>query len=307
MNETEKTTLALRALKRHETAYGRKIPPRLETFWRTGEAFKFEGKCLTEDKIRDLEMTWEVRAAVPSWEVLGQSGGIDIGIEGPEGEWAEAGDFVPLFHTDDHFFFMAGIKDPQCPVYYFEEELFSDPPIRVAKSLDAFLKMLGEGQVEYRPEPEEVESIWEGAADDLDIAEEETGKESDEPLAARMFGASIDRHLGSADEDEASEDDESDDDESEDEAEEDDVGPVPLGRAGFTAQLSPSPQLARVIGPAKVTRTDAVKQVWAYISDHKLKSKEGKDIRCDPNLKALVGKDVVGMMELPTIIACHLK
>jgi hypothetical protein len=193
MKSANKIALARRALQRHGQAYGRRIPKRLWELWRTGEALKYDGKCVRENEVHDCEMTWRLRPALPSWEVLGQRGGLDIEVVGPRGEWKAAGDFIPLFHAGTHCFFVAKITDDRCPVGYFEEETFrsngsgyDNGVVIVAKTLDRFLKSLealDEPDVDSLPP----EDVWAGGAKDLEGAVEEGGRESDVPLAARLF------------------------------------------------------------------------------------------------------------------------
>lgn len=74
-------------------------------------------------------------------------------------------------------------------------------------------------------------------------------------------------------------------------------------------KLTPSANLAAVIGGGKVTRPQAVKKVWAYIKKHKLQDKKNKrNINADAKLKPLFGgKSSVNMFALAKILSKNLK
>jgi hypothetical protein len=186
MNQSQKAALALRALERHAKACGVQVPERMARFWRSGEAFKYDGKYFSsklEMHGGDVIVTRKLRTAVPSWEVLGQSGPVDSGVVGPGGEWEDAGDFLPLYYCGTHFFYVAKLSDPKCPVGYWEEETFRDDFEPEAASLDAFLAKLTDkassGEVDDGAD-EAVDYAWEGAQEDLDRAEEEDGEEDED-------------------------------------------------------------------------------------------------------------------------------
>lgn len=196
MKKSAKIALAQRALDRHEKAFGRKIPDRIRKYWSTGEALEYEGLCLTNTEVPSFgESSMQVRAAIPSWEVMGTSGGSDIGVVGPGGDWKGAANCIPLFHTEQSRFFVARIDDPKCPVGYYEDETFDDSSggyqegvYLIAKSLDAFVKSLKKvNEPDCETDKEEVEDVWEGAAADMDINQEAENEATDEPKAAQIF------------------------------------------------------------------------------------------------------------------------
>ena len=73
--------------------------------------------------------------------------------------------------------------------------------------------------------------------------------------------------------------------------------------------LTPSPQLAAVVGPGEVTRGDVVSKIWAYIKKHNLQNPANKrEILADEKLKPVFGgKDKVSMFEMNKHLAQHLK
>jgi chromatin remodeling complex protein RSC6 len=82
---------------------------------------------------------------------------------------------------------------------------------------------------------------------------------------------------------------------------------TPKTNSGFMKALKPSAQLAAVIGPEAVPRTEATKRLWAYIKEHKLQNPANKrNILCDAKLKAVMGKDEVTMFEMTGLVGKHL-
>ncbi|MFN3376313.1 MAG: DNA topoisomerase III [Burkholderiaceae bacterium] len=69
----------------------------------------------------------------------------------------------------------------------------------------------------------------------------------------------------------------------------------------------PSAQLAAVIGGEPVSRPEAVKKLWEYIKAHNLQDpKDKRTIVADDKLRAVFGKDSVGMFELAGLLGPHL-
>jgi len=73
--------------------------------------------------------------------------------------------------------------------------------------------------------------------------------------------------------------------------------------------LTPSAQLAAVVGSGQITRGDVVSKIWAYIKAHKLQNPANKrEILADDKLKAVFdGKAKVSMFEMNKHLAKHLK
>jgi upstream activation factor subunit UAF30 len=77
--------------------------------------------------------------------------------------------------------------------------------------------------------------------------------------------------------------------------------------AAFMKELTPSAELADVIGAAPLARTEAVKQIWDYIKTHNLQNPANKrNIMADAKLAKVFGKDEVTMFELTGILGKHL-
>lgn len=77
--------------------------------------------------------------------------------------------------------------------------------------------------------------------------------------------------------------------------------------AAFMKALTPSAELAAVIGATPLARTEAVKQVWDYIKAHNLQNPANKrNILADAKLEKVFGKSEVTMFELTGILGKHL-
>lgn len=77
--------------------------------------------------------------------------------------------------------------------------------------------------------------------------------------------------------------------------------------AAFMKAMTPSAELAAVIGANPVARTEAVKQMWDYIKANNLQNPANKrNILADDKLRKVFGKDEVTMFELTGILGKHL-
>lgn len=78
--------------------------------------------------------------------------------------------------------------------------------------------------------------------------------------------------------------------------------------AAFMKALTPSSQLAEVVGSKAIPRTEVVKKLWVYIKKHGLQdSKNRRMINADANLKPIFGgKKQVSMFEMTKHISKHL-
>jgi DNA topoisomerase-1 len=71
---------------------------------------------------------------------------------------------------------------------------------------------------------------------------------------------------------------------------------------------TPSPELAAIIGPQSLPRTQAVKKLWEYIKEHKLQDPSNKrKIVPDQKLAKVIGKNPVDMLKLAGLLSKHLK
>ena len=77
----------------------------------------------------------------------------------------------------------------------------------------------------------------------------------------------------------------------------------------FMAPLTPSAELAEVVGAKPLPRTEVTKKLWAYIKKNKLQdSKNRRMINADDKLKAIFGgKKQVNMFEMTKLVGKHLK
>ena len=78
--------------------------------------------------------------------------------------------------------------------------------------------------------------------------------------------------------------------------------------AAFMTALSPSSNLAEVIGSKPMPRTEIVKKIWDYIKKNNLQDKKNRRmINADTKLKPLFGKDQISMFDLAKIISKNVK
>jgi chromatin remodeling complex protein RSC6 len=71
--------------------------------------------------------------------------------------------------------------------------------------------------------------------------------------------------------------------------------------------LTPSPQLAEIVGKDKLPRGQVVSKVWEYIKKHNLQdAKDKRVIVADAKLKPIFGADRVTMFEMNKHLAKHL-
>ncbi|OMO63335.1 hypothetical protein COLO4_32550 [Corchorus olitorius] len=68
-----------------------------------------------------------------------------------------------------------------------------------------------------------------------------------------------------------------------------------------------SPEMQALVGVPEISRTQALKQIWAHIKEHNLQDPENKKIIvCDEKLKKIFGgKDRVGFLEIAGLISPH--
>ena len=76
----------------------------------------------------------------------------------------------------------------------------------------------------------------------------------------------------------------------------------------FMKALTPSPELAVIVGSQPLPRTEVTKRMWDYIKARNLQNPANKrNILCDAKLKAVMGKDEVTMFEMTGLVGRHLK
>ena len=79
--------------------------------------------------------------------------------------------------------------------------------------------------------------------------------------------------------------------------------------AAFMKPLTPSAELAAVVGSKPLPRTEATSALWRYIKKNGLQDQKNKRmIKADPALKAVFGgKATVNMFEMTKLVSKHLK
>jgi len=77
----------------------------------------------------------------------------------------------------------------------------------------------------------------------------------------------------------------------------------------FMKPMTPSAELAAVIGPKARPRSEVAKSLWDYIKKNKLQdTKNKRNINADENLKKVFGgKKTVSMFEMTALVSKHLK
>ena len=77
--------------------------------------------------------------------------------------------------------------------------------------------------------------------------------------------------------------------------------------AAFMKPLTPSAELAAVVGNSPLPRTEVIKKLWEYIKAHNLQDAQNKrNINADEKLAKVFGKKQVTMFEMAGLIGKHL-
>ena len=79
--------------------------------------------------------------------------------------------------------------------------------------------------------------------------------------------------------------------------------------AAFMKPVTPSADLAEIVGSKPIPRTEVTKRLWAYIKKNKLQdAKNRRMIKADAALKTVFGgKSSVNMFEMTKLVGKHLK
>ncbi|WP_277923716.1 SWIB/MDM2 domain-containing protein [Sphingomonas sp. TREG-RG-20F-R18-01] len=78
-------------------------------------------------------------------------------------------------------------------------------------------------------------------------------------------------------------------------------------RGGITAPVTPSTELAEIVGKADLPRSEVVKKVWEYIKKNDLQdAKDRRQINGDDKLAKIFGKKSVSMFEMNKHLSAHL-
>ena len=78
--------------------------------------------------------------------------------------------------------------------------------------------------------------------------------------------------------------------------------------AAFMKPVTPSAELAEIVGAKPIPRTEVTSKLWAYIKKHKLQdAKNRRQINADDNLRIVFGgKKSVNMFEMTKLVSKHL-
>lgn len=81
------------------------------------------------------------------------------------------------------------------------------------------------------------------------------------------------------------------------------------GGKGLAAEVTPSADLAAIVGAKPMPRSEITKKVWDYVKAHGLQDQQNKRmINADDNLrKVFGGKNQVSMFEMTALVNKHLK
>ena len=81
------------------------------------------------------------------------------------------------------------------------------------------------------------------------------------------------------------------------------------GGKGLAAEVTPSSELAAIIGSNPMPRSEVTKKVWDYIKANGLQDQQNKRmINADDKLRVIFGgKDQVSMFEMTALVNKHLK
>jgi chromatin remodeling complex protein RSC6 len=83
--------------------------------------------------------------------------------------------------------------------------------------------------------------------------------------------------------------------------------PAGGARGGITAPVTPSPELAEIVGKNDLPRSEVVKKVWDYIKKNDLQdAKDRRQINGDDKLGKIFGKKSVSMFEMNKHLSKHL-
>ena len=85
-------------------------------------------------------------------------------------------------------------------------------------------------------------------------------------------------------------------------------GAAPKKPNALQQPLTPSKELAAVVGEAPLARGEVVSKVWDHIRKNNLQNPTDKrEILADDKLKKVFGKDKVTMFEMNKYLSAHLK
>lgn len=84
--------------------------------------------------------------------------------------------------------------------------------------------------------------------------------------------------------------------------------PAGGARGGITAPVTPSPELAEIVGKDDLPRSEVVSKVWEYIKKHDLQdAKDRRQINADDKMEKVFGKKSASMFEMNKHLSQHLR
>lgn len=83
--------------------------------------------------------------------------------------------------------------------------------------------------------------------------------------------------------------------------------PTTGARGGIAAPVTPSPELAEIVGKNDLPRSEVVSKVWEYIKKHDLQdAKDRRQINADDALEKVFGAKSASMFEMNKHLSRHL-
>lgn len=77
--------------------------------------------------------------------------------------------------------------------------------------------------------------------------------------------------------------------------------------AAFMKPVTPSAELAVIVGTEPLPRTEVTKKMWDYIKSNDLQDPSNRrNINADDKLRPIFGKDQVNMFEMTKLVSQHL-
>jgi upstream activation factor subunit UAF30 len=77
---------------------------------------------------------------------------------------------------------------------------------------------------------------------------------------------------------------------------------------GIHKPVTPSADLAAIVGEGQLPRSEVVSKVWEYIKKHDLQNpKDKREILADARLEKIFGKKSASMFEMNKHLSAHLK
>ena len=84
--------------------------------------------------------------------------------------------------------------------------------------------------------------------------------------------------------------------------------PAGGARGGITAPVTPSAELAEIVGKDDLPRSEVVSKLWIYIKENKLQDeKDKRQINPDDKLGKVLGSKSLSMFEMNKHISAHVK